>query len=134
MNLVLLRVTRDAILPTYGLLIRSDKVPFALSLERPWLDNQRSLSCIPVGIYKAVRQLSPRFGETFWIQDVMGRSEILFHKGNIDDDTHGCILVGEQFNPVKDEDGITASAEGFSEFMRIQRGTNEFQIQIKDAA
>lgn len=92
------------------------------------------MSCIPTGTYKALRHVSPRFGETFQLQDVPGRSEILFHKGNIDDDTHGCILVGEQFNPVNGEDGIAASKEGFAEFMATVRGLNEIEVVIKDAS
>jgi len=131
-DLSLIRVTKDGNLPTYGVLVRADGVPFALSLERPWLNNQKGVSCIPAGSYKAVRHISPKFGETFWLRDVEGRAEILFHKGNIDDDSHGCILVGEQFNYVKNEDGITASAEGFAEFMRIQKDVSEFTIEIKD--
>ena len=130
MKLTVLRLTRSPIVPTYGVLARDTGVPFALTLERPWLDNQRSVSCIPEGIYKAKRHRSPRFGETFWLQDVPGRSEILFHKGNIDDDTHGCLLVGEQFNPVLGENGITASKEGFAEFMATVRGLNEIEVAI----
>lgn len=132
MKLTVLRLTRSPFMPTYGVLLREDGVPFALTLERPWLDNQRSVSCIqpPADTYRAVRHKSPRFGETFLLQDVPGRSEILFHKGNIDDDTHGCILVGEQFNPVLGEDGITASKEGFAEFMATVRGLNEIEVAI----
>lgn len=134
MKLTVLRLTKSATLPTYGVLIRERGVPFALTLERPWLDNQRSVSCIPAGTYRAIRHLSPRFGETFWLQDVPGRSEILFHKGNIDDDTHGCVLVGEQFNPSNGEDGITASKEGFAEFMALLRGLDEVNVEVKYAA
>jgi hypothetical protein len=133
MNLRLIRLTRTALTPTFGVLVRDDGIPFALTLERPWLDNQRSVSCINTGTYAALRHKSPRFGETFWLQDVSGRSEILLHKGNIDDDTHGCILVGEQFNPVMGEDGITASKAGFDEFMALQRGCDEFSLTVKDA-
>ena len=128
----LLRLTKDLVIPTFGVLFRDDGIPFALALERPWLNNQRGVSCIYPGTYRALRHRSPKFGETFWLQDVPGRSEILFHKGNIDDDSRGCILVGEQFNPVKGEDGITASREGFAEFMRLLDGKNEFTIEIKD--
>jgi hypothetical protein len=133
MNLHLIRLTRTALQPTFGVLVRDDGIPFALTIERPWLDNQRSVSCIPTGTYTAKRHKSPRFGETFQLQDVPGRSEILLHKGNIDDDSHGCILVGEQFNNVRNEDGITASKEGFAEFMALQRGCDEFSLTIKDA-
>lgn len=125
------RLTRSHDKPTYGVLLRDDGVPFALTLERPWLSNMKNRSCIPEGRYVAKRHVSPRFGETFWVQDVPGRSEILFHKGNIDDDSHGCILVGEQFGWVKGEDGILASAPGFDEFMRLNEGKEEIVIVIE---
>jgi hypothetical protein len=133
-QLILTRLNRHSSFPTYGVLQRDTGVPFALTLERPWLDNQRKVSCIPDGTYRVVRHQSPKFGNTFWVQDVPGRSEILFHKGNIDDDSHGCILVGEQFNPVRGEDGITASAEGFAQFLNELDGANEFELTIRCAA
>lgn len=132
MDLTLLRLTKSDRIPTYGVLQREDEVPFALTIERPWLNNQRGVSCIVAGSYVAKRHVSPKFGETFWLQEVPGRSEILFHKGNIDDDSHGCIIVGEQYNYVKGEDGVTASAEGFAEFMRLQEGVDEFWLTIRD--
>ena len=127
----LVRLTKDPDTPTYGVLL-NEGIPFALTLERPWLENMPNVSCIPAGRYRAIRHVSPRFGETFWIQDVPGRSEILFHKGNIADHSQGCILIGEAFNHVLGEPGITQSAQGFSEFMRLLEGRNEFDINIEE--
>ena len=114
---------------TYGVLIQGS-VPFAVTLERPWRDNRKGESCIPPGHYQCVRVQSPRFGDTFEVKNVPGRSSILFHKGNISDDTHGCILVGEQFNKVVSRPGITASKEGFTEFLAITSMTLEFPLEI----
>ena len=131
MILTVFRLTQSDKLPTFGVLLREDGIPFALTLERPWLNNQRGVSCIPLGRYFAKRHQSPKFGETFWLQDVPGRAEILFHKGNIDDDSHGCVLIGERFDPVNGEDGIVASAEGFGEFMRLTLGLGEIAVNIE---
>lgn len=120
--------TEDA---TFGVLL-DDSIPFALSLERAWLNNEVGKSCIPVGTYVCKRVQSPKFGNTFEVTKVPGRSAILFHKGNIHDDSHGCILVGEQFNPVLGENGITASAEGFAEFLRRMAGLAEFLLRIEE--
>jgi len=127
----LVRLTKDPDIPTYGVLI-NEGIPYALTLERPWLDNMPNVSCIPCGIYKAIRHVSPRFGETFLLQDVPRRSEILFHTGNISYHSSGCILVGESFNYVMGQQGITASKEGFKEFLSILEGRNEFTIEIED--
>lgn len=114
---------------TFGVFIYND-IPFALTLEREWLDNQRSISCIPVGKYICKLVNSPKFGNTFEITNVPGRSAILFHKGNLDDDSHGCILVGEQFEIVRGYPGILASTKGYGEFMQITRNVDEFELEI----
>lgn len=75
------------------------------TLELPWKDNQRRISCIPEGNYQAIKHRSPKFGDTFWIQNVPNRSEILIHAGNYYRDTLGCILPGEEFKDVN-KDGI----------------------------
>lgn len=64
------------------------------TLERPWVFNERRVSCIPSGTYLIKRHISPKFGQCFKIQDVKGRSDILIHSGNVVNDTLGCILVG----------------------------------------
>ena len=70
--------------------------------EDDWLDNAARVSCIPAGSYVTRRVTSPKFGETFEVTGVPGRANILFHHGNTEEDTEGCILLGSSFgaNPV----------------------------------
>ena len=72
---------------------------FCYTLELPYLDNQRSISCIPAGQYKVrlrtAKESSSRDYLHLLVQDVTGRSYILVHIGNIARDTRGCILVGQ---------------------------------------
>lgn len=74
--------------------------PRWVTLEPPWRDNHRwdgvleHVSCIPEGEYKCVEVKSPKFGRTYEVMDVPGRSDILFHAFNKVDETHGCIGVG----------------------------------------
>ena len=72
---------------------------FCDTLELPFRDNERSVSCIPTGEYK-VRLRLPRESATrdyihLLVQDVPNRDYILFHRGNSAKDTRGCILVGQ---------------------------------------
>jgi hypothetical protein len=72
---------------------------FCDTLELPFRDNQRSVSCIPTGEYRARLRL-PRESATrdyvhLLVQDVPSRDYILFHRGNSAKDTRGCILVGQ---------------------------------------
>jgi len=114
----------------FGVLI-DNTLPFALTAERAWLNNEKGKSCIPAGTYICKRVNSPKFGNTFEVTNVIGRSEILFHKGNIDDDSRGCILVGEQFAVWQDNScSISASQAGFTEFLSRTAAINEFQLDI----
>ena len=68
------------------------------TLENPWKDNERNVSCIPEGIYP-VRLRLPRESATrdyihLLVKDVKDRDYILIHIGNTAKDTSGCILVG----------------------------------------
>lgn len=70
------------------------------TLELPDLNNdgiegnEVRKSCIPEGTYRVTRHTSPKFGKTFWVRDVPGRTAILIHPGNYHSHTLGCILVG----------------------------------------
>ena len=71
---------------------------FCYTLELPYRNNQRSISCIPAGQYK-VRFRYPRESGTrdylhLLIKDVPNRDYILFHRGNSAKDSRGCVLVG----------------------------------------
>ena len=72
---------------------------FCDTLELPYRDNQKSISCIPTGSYP-VRMRYPRESATrdylhLLVQEVKDRSLILFHRGNSAKNTRGCILVGQ---------------------------------------
>ena len=124
-------IKRVAYLPneTPGVIL-DEGVPFALTLERPWRNNDPDVSCIALGVYICNRVLSPKFGDTFQVMNVPGRDHILFHKGNTEADTHGCILVGEQFEPLEQKFAIWHSGPGFSEFLSRLKGINEFELTI----
>jgi hypothetical protein len=65
------------------------------TLELPWLENQRSISCIPAGEYEAFKRMSPRNGSVVEFANVKDRSNIQIHRGNYTRQIEGCILVGD---------------------------------------
>lgn len=93
MKLTLHRVTFTPNSPTYGYLM-SQGLPLCLTLERPWLDNKHTVSCIPPGVYQCVPHDTHEKPNCWEITGVPGRSAILFHAGNTIVDSQGCVLVG----------------------------------------
>ena len=73
------------------------------TLELPWKDNKKEVSCIPSGFYTNVKQFSStgHLGKWLEIPNIPGRDNIRFHRGNYPKDTEGCILVGE-YSPLPD--------------------------------
>lgn len=64
------------------------------TLERPWKDNAKNISCIPEGRYSCTNYVSQRFARAFELHNVPGREAILIHAGNEVSDTQGCIMPG----------------------------------------
>lgn len=107
------------------------------TVECPWRNNVRRLSCIPKGEYVTIRHRSPKFGDTFWLQDVPGRSEILIHIGNWAGDTAkgyksnslGCILPGGHVAVIKGQRGVSSSGVTMAKLLATL--PNEFTLVIE---
>jgi|SRR5205085_981396 len=67
------------------------------TMELPWKNNQRGISCIPEGIYDVVREAHTEKHPYphFRILDVPDRDGILVHKITFVSGLKGCIGVGE---------------------------------------
>jgi len=102
------------------------------TLELPWKDNQRRVSCIPVGAYKCKKHRSPRFGLSLWLQDVPNRSEILIHQGNFYADILGCILIGKDLKDLNNDghQDVIRSKVAMRELMMALTDVNGIMIDI----
>ena len=52
------------------------------TIELPWKENQKRISCIPEGKYSLKKRYSKKFKWHIEIMDVSNRSSILFHPAN----------------------------------------------------
>ena len=116
---------------TYGVLIVEDS-PLCLTLELPWLNNEPFVSCIPTGAYTCKRVQSPKWGDTFEVADVPGRTHILFHWGNSYKNSKGCVLLGRSFSHVDQDDvmDVASSRDAFSAFMDALNGEESFKLEV----
>ena len=88
---------------------------------------------IPKGQYtckRGIHQLKGHLNsfETFEVTGVENHSHLLFHVGNFNQDSEGCVLVGKGL--VLDPLQITSSKLAFSEFMKLMDGLESFEIVI----
>lgn len=102
------------------------------TLERPWLNNQKNVSCIPEGEYKVTWTFSPKFMKyTYEVQSVPNRSAIRIHKGNFFYDIQGCILLGTGYSDINKDGSVdiinsTKTVQDFDTLM----GGKDFTLRI----
>jgi hypothetical protein len=102
---------------------------FCRTLELPWKNNKRNISCIPAGEYIVKIRKSPRYGTIYWITNVEGRTWILIHSGNFAGDTskgfkthvNGCVLLGKKHGWLGNQKAILSSRITVRKFMRFMQ-------------
>lgn len=98
--------TREPAMGCVGELIVNGEF-FCYTMEQPWRQNRRFVSCIPVGTYKLRAYVSPRYGETYALEnpdlnvyanqvdaDEGDRYACLIHAANWSSQLQGCIAPG----------------------------------------
>ena len=124
---------------THGVLTFADGTEF-FTVERPWLNNERRISCIPEGEYKLKMRRSPIVQRTsdgdytrgYEITGVEGRSLIMIHVGNYVRNSAGCLLVGSSKAMQSGEPVVWSSRKAFNDLMQKMQGRN-WRILFREA-
>lgn len=69
--------------------------------------------------------------ETFQIMDVIGHSNMLFHWGNWEKDSDGCVITGDREVDSPQGRMVTASRITFDKFMKLQEGVDQFNLKVQ---
>jgi hypothetical protein len=93
---------------------------------------------IPAGKYACQRTYFQHGQyETYEVTGVEGHTRLLFHCGNAETDSDGCILVGQRFGRTlawqQHQPGVLESRLAFGEFMRLAGGTETFTLTVRGA-
>ncbi len=87
--------------------------PVCQTIELPWRDNRRGISCIPEGRYRLARHNYPKHGDQLGVLHVPHREAILIHPGNSAlEDLRGCIATVTR---------CTAPGEGIHSRIALER-------------
>lgn len=100
------------------------------TVELPWRDNERRVSCIPEGMYEVVPRFSNRHNHHFHVLNVPNRSLILFHVANFVQELEGCIAPGLHHSDI-DADGIVDVVHSRQAMDRLLKAAPDgFLLQI----
>jgi hypothetical protein len=115
---------------TFGVL-KINKALFCFTLEPKDFENKKNVSSIPTGQYMCQDHHSHRFGDVYQVMNVPDRDMILFHPGNTDDDTKGCILLGQSLGRLGARRAVLNSGKTFKAFREIM-GDEGFHLTITE--
>jgi len=100
------------------------------TLENPWQDNRPYISCIPEDSYACKPYNGTKYKDVYLVEGVPNRTGILFHSGNVETDTNGCILLGLSAGKLKDEPAVLKSRDAMT-LLRLLLGKESFILIIK---
>lgn len=131
--------SRDGTFGVLTLRVSEAVPPLVLhTLELPWKNNERTVSCVVAGTYRCAFKPSAKFGgNRYRLQNVPSRSGILFHAGNVAgdvtlglrSDVEGCILLGLAVGAVGSQRAVIASREAVARFEQALAGL-DFTLTI----
>ena len=127
-------ITLQRLLSTDGFIIgvlESESGLLCYTLENPWKDNKPNISCIPEGDYICNPYSSAKYKDTWQVTDVQGRYSILFHAGNTEKDTQGCILTGTVVGSLGGERAVLGSRIALDKIRRFIGTGSTFKLIIK---
>ena len=120
---------------SFGVLLLRKQI-FCYTLELAWNENIQNHSSIPCGLYPFVRRDSWRgsqkYGHTYQVMDVPGRTDILIHPANWSHELLGCFATGQTIAKMRGERAIINSGGTFRALMKALAGVNETTIQIME--
>ena len=102
------------------------------TLELPFLQNKKGVSCIPSGKYQIEKRQSDKFGSHFHVKDVEGRSMILIHLGNYHSNTSGCILVGSEHKYLDNDNCLDVVDSRMTMKKLVEIMPTRFQLVVID--
>ncbi len=118
---------------TFGVLLVNGEI-IAFTLERPWIGNEQNVSCIPPGLYHARKREdwfgAEKYGPTYQVENVQGRTGILFHVGNTIEDLQGCIAPGLAMGRMNDRKAVLNSGAAFRLFLKEMGNVGESPLLI----
>lgn len=119
--------------------VAGEKFP---TVEQAWRNNQREVSCVPLGTYKLVPFTSEKYGDTWAMEnedlqvavhekDGMRFACLFVHKGNWPSNFKGCIGAGERLKYFGGELGVTNTVITTEHILGVLKQEDEHTLIIR---
>lgn len=111
------------------------KIAEFASVELPWKNNKRGVSCIPDGEYQCLPRTTGKYaGRAFHVRsigsdEVVGRTHILIHPANFAHELEGCIAIGMRATDI-DGDGNIDVASSVAAVEKLQSIVSNFTLRV----
>jgi hypothetical protein len=116
---------------TLGEMFNHDRDFKVQTIELPWVDNEKRISCIPAGLYLCQLGMYNKGGyPAYEIMNVPDRSEIKIHIANYLKDILGCIGLGLTRDATVP--AVWNSKKAFNQFMDYLDGDPFFELDIRE--
>lgn len=122
----------------FGALLDVNGTPLYSTLEHAFQSEKETdkwYAALSIGTYTCERGMHRLANmipfETFEVMKAPGHWGILFHVGNYNKDSNGCILVGSMRISTGAGLMISASKKAFATFMQIQKDLDSFQLEVR---
>jgi len=105
------------------------------SLELPWRDNKKGVSCMPSGTYPLIFEYSNKFKMKLWeVKNVPNRSECKFHSANFVFQLNGCCATGLHYADLNDDNvlDVTDSRKALKMLHESLSGSTSAVLTIID--
>jgi len=108
------------------------------TVERPWQNNEKNISCVPAGLYLLQPYSSSKYVDCYSLLSMnlgvgltpdFHRTHILIHPGNFPDDVQGCIAPGLMLH--SSVWGVAHSKDAMNKLRSLIESENIEQIEIK---
>jgi len=97
------------------------------------MNNAQNISNIPTGRYSIIPTYSHKFKKTWLVCHVPNREHILFHAGNWQTDTKGCIILASRFGKLQGKWAVLNSGNTFKAFLQNLNGDQEAELIITES-
>jgi hypothetical protein len=98
------------------------------SIECPWFNNQRGMSCIPEGLYRCIADKTGKY--QYWkLLKVDDRDNIEIHVANRPSELNGCIAFGNGWGNLNNELAVFNSKKTL-DWLQEKILPDEFNLRI----